>query len=226
MPKSSTNLSQGQDTYRRIVKEIRAGILTPGDRLTETDLANRFGTSRTPVREAIRQLEADGLVVHTPRRGACIRSLGHAEISELYDMRTVLEGAAAQFAARAASDVELCELEAIHDAMTTADNAEDLYLLNRQFHAALLDAARNRFLIKAVVATNKTLSIIGRSTMEDATRAANALTEHADIIAALRARDPEAAGQAMTKHIAAAHQARLRQLRTQQSNDGMFDDPV
>ena len=95
-------LSQGQEAYRRILEEVRVGHLLPGDRLMEVELAKRLGISRTPIREAIRQLESDGVVAHVPRVGASIRRLDHAEISELYDMRAVLEGTAARFAARAA----------------------------------------------------------------------------------------------------------------------------
>lgn len=211
--KTKKNLSQGQEAYQRIVDEIRSGALAPGDRLTETDLAARFGISRTPIREAIRQLEADGLVVHAPRLGATIRSLGHAEISELYEIRALLEAAAAQFAARAASDVEIAELESINQAMAAATDANELYVLNQQFHAALLDCARNRFLVKAVGAILKTFLILGPSTMEEPARAAMALKEHDTILAALRSRDPETAGTAMRLHIEAAHQARLRNFR-------------
>lgn len=214
MPKKTKpERPQGEDAYLRIVAEIRSGKLSPGARITEVDLAQRFGISRTPVREAIRQLEADGLVIHTPRRGASIRSLGHAEISELYDMRAVLEGAAAEFAARAASAVELEELAAIHEAMVSASDAETLYQLNQHFHAGLLDAARNRFLVRAVAAVNKTLLILGRSTMEEGDRAKSALQEHMTILKALSERDDQAAGNAMRAHIAHAHRARLRQLR-------------
>ncbi|MGR3661190.1 MAG: GntR family transcriptional regulator [Paracoccaceae bacterium] len=221
---AKSKLPQGLDAYQRIIGEIRSAVLLPGDRLTETELAARFGISRTPVREAIRQLEADGLVVHTPRRGATIRTLGHAEISELYDMRSVLEGAAAQFAARAASDVELKELEAIHIAMSAATDAEARYVLNQQFHAALLDAARNRFLVKAVGVVNKTLLILGPSTMEEVGRADQALSEHVAILSALKARDPLEAGLAMRSHIEAAHQARLRQFRQNRNKMDLPDD--
>lgn len=74
---------QGQGAYRRLLQDIRAGSLPPGTRLRETELAERLGISRTPVREAIRQLEADGLVIHLPRQGATVRSLDYAEVIEL-----------------------------------------------------------------------------------------------------------------------------------------------
>ncbi|MDJ0995010.1 MAG: GntR family transcriptional regulator [Dinoroseobacter sp.] len=208
--------SQGQDAYVRLLEEIRTGKLTPGDRLLETELAARLGISRTPVREAIRQMEADGLVVHVPRSGARIRTLDYAEVNELYDMRAVLEGTAARLSARAASEVELAELDAINREMEAALNDMDLlYRLNRQFHDALLNTARNRYLSKSVEGLKKTLLILGPSTMEEGERARLAVTEHADLIEALRARDGDKAEAAMRRHIDAAHQVRLRQLRSE-----------
>lgn len=205
---------QGRDAYERLIAEIRTGQLTPGDRLTETDLATRLGISRTPVREAIRALEADGLVDHQPRAGARIRKLDYAEVTELYEMRVVLEGTAARFAARAAYDSELAELEEITEDMAAAhDDPERIYHANRHFHSVLLNAARNRFLIRSVEAVQKTLLILGRSTLEEADRARGAISEHRAILSALRAHDGDAAEAAMRTHIEAAHKARLRQLR-------------
>lgn len=211
---ASPETSQGQDAYQRLIADIRAGVLRPGGRLTETEIARRFGISRTPVREAIRQLESDGLVVHHARVGAVVRALDYAEITELYEMRAVLEATAARFAARAASEVEIAELEAINAEMAgaTADIPQ-LFELNRQFHSVLLNAARNRFLVKSVETVQKTLLILGPSTMEEGGRAAEALDEHAAVLDAIRARDEAAAEMAMRRHIEAAHRARLRQLR-------------
>lgn len=204
--------SQGQDAYGRLLSEIRTGRLKPGDRLTETDLAARLGISRTPVREAIRLLETDGLVTHTPRVGATVRALDYAEVTELYEMRAVLEGTAARFAARAAYDSETAELDAINSEMASA-SPDVLYHLNTRFHAVLLNAARNRFLVRAVQSIQKSLLILGPSTMEETGRAKQAMQEHGAIIAALRAHDGAAAEATMRAHIEAAHRARLRQLR-------------
>src|SRR5690606_5593439 len=85
----------GQIAYRRLLEEIGRGELQPGTRLREVELAERLGISRTPIREAIRQLESDGLVVHLPRQGATVRVLEYSEIMELYEMRAVLEATAA-----------------------------------------------------------------------------------------------------------------------------------
>lgn len=212
-PKSQ-DTSQGQDAYARLLAEIRNGSLRPGDRITETDLATRLGISRTPVREAIRSLEADGLVIHTPRVGASIRALDYAEITELYEMRAILEGSAARFAARAAYDSETSELATINEEMAEAGGAvERLFTLNAQFHAVLLNAARNRFLVRSIQSIQKTLLILGPSTMEEAERASHAVREHEAIIDALRTHDGDAAEAAMRSHIEAAHRVRLRQVR-------------
>ncbi len=209
-----TETSQGQDAYARLLDQIRVGSLRPGDRLTETDLAARLGISRTPVREAIRQLEADGLVIHTPRVGATIRRLDYAEITELYEMRAVLEGTAARFAARGAYDAETAELAAINGEMAAAaGDILRLSALNRQFHAVLLNAARNRFLVRAIQAMQKTLLILSPSTLEEGERATQAIAEHAAIIDALGTHDGTRAEAAMRTHIEAAHRARLGQLR-------------
>ncbi|MFT4783505.1 MAG: DNA-binding GntR family transcriptional regulator [Paracoccaceae bacterium] len=219
--RKSDSPPQGEEAYRALLEEIRTGKLGPNDRLTETDIAARLKISRTPVREAIRLLESDGLVSHVPRVGAAVRSLDYSEIMELYDMRAVLEATAARLAARVASTVELQELAEINCEMSAALHlgADKLYELNRQFHLTLLDAAKNRFLSKAVNGLQKTLLILGPSTLEEAERAAEAQTEHDAIMAALLARDGAAAETAMRVHIEAAHRTRLRVLRARERSE-------
>lgn len=205
---------QGQTAYHRLLDDIRQGSLAPGTRLREQDLARRFGVSRTPIREAIRQLEADGLVIHVPRVGAAVRSLEHAEVMELYEMRAVLEGTAARLAARGAADLELAELASLNEEMRAAgDDAARHYRLNQQFHRALMDAARNRFLSASMAALGRTMLILGPSTLGTPARAVEAVAEHADILEALRQRNADAAERHMRAHIEAAHRERLRQLR-------------
>ena len=204
---------QGQSVYQRLLDEIRLCKLLPGARLRETELAERLGISRTPVREAIRQLEADGLVIHIPRIGATIRTLDYAEVMELYEMRAVLEGTAARMAARAASDIEIAELESLNSEMAQTLVPDRIYALNKMFHLTLLDAAKNRFLVKSINALQKTLLILGPSTLAESERAQLALGEHERVLDALRARDGAAAEVAMRDHIQAAHRVRLRHLR-------------
>jgi DNA-binding GntR family transcriptional regulator len=195
-----TEIPQGRDAYQRLIAEIRAGTLMPGDRLLETELATRLGISRTPVREAIRRLEADGLVNHVPRSGAAIRKLDYSEVTELYEMRVVLETTAARLAARTASEVELSEMEAINAEMGDAP-------------------ARNRYLGHSMRALQKTMLILGPSTMEETGRAAEAIAEHANLLVAMRNRDEARAEAAMREHMLAAHRSRLRQFRERPLKD-------
>lgn len=217
--------SHGRIAYQRVLGQIRSGELRPGDRLTETDLARRLRISRTPVREAIRQLEADGLVTHVPRVGATVRTLDYSEVMELYEMRTVLEATAARMAARAASEIEISGLEEINaDLAGAIGDAPRAYELNRMFHETLAKAAKNRFLIESMGALQKALLILGTSTLADETRAREAVSEHEAVLEALRARDGEMAQARMRTHLEASHRARLRQLRTlPRIEDGMVD---
>ncbi|NOD76862.1 GntR family transcriptional regulator [Ruegeria sp. HKCCD4332] len=212
---------QGNSTYQRLLEEIRDGALLPGDRLREIELSERLGVSRTPVREAIRQLEADGLVTHVPRQGATVRSLDYAEVMELYEMRAVLEGTAARLAARAASDIELDEMDILNDRLAEAGTGPDAAQINRVFHATLLDAAKNRFLAKSMLSLQKALLILGPSQLLDSERAAAAVTEHRRIMAALKARDGASAETEMRAHIQAAQRMRIRAL---QERDRSIDE--
>ncbi|MBY6154201.1 GntR family transcriptional regulator [Vannielia litorea] len=212
--------SQGETTYQRLLDEVRAGRLNPGDRLRETELAERLGVSRTPVREAIRQLEADGIVTHVPRRGAAIRTLGYAEVMELYEMRTVLEGTAARLAARAASDIEIEELIDMNRALEKLGPGPEAFVLNRQFHAALLDAAKNRFLARSIAGLHKSLMILGPTTLTEPDRATEAVKEHEEVLEALQARDGIRAEAAMRAHIEMAQRVRVRALRARPPVEG------
>lgn len=210
---NEAELPQGQSVYRHLLEKIRRGDLLPGVRLRETELAEHLGISRTPVREAIRLLEADGLVVHLPRQGATVRGLDYAEVIELYEMRAVLEGTAARLAARVALDLELRELLALNDELANTPAGPQAQDLNLLFHRTLIDAARNRFLLKSVRTLQKTLLILGPTTLSDPARANQAVAEHAAVLSALQARDGDAAEQAMRAHVAAALSSRIRGMR-------------
>jgi len=218
---SVADLPQGQNAYDRLLEDIRLGALLPGARLREVELAARLGISRTPVREALRRLEADGLVEHLPRQGASLRRLGYAEVMELYEMRAVLEGTAARLAARAASDLELHELSEINAAMIASDAPTEIARLNRQLHTSLINAAKNRYLQSAIGAMARTLLILGQSTLYDPDRSTSAAQEHDLLLRALHARDGERAEELMRAHIEAAHRIRLRQLRAAGLMDGI-----
>ncbi|MGI3170300.1 GntR family transcriptional regulator [Pseudooceanicola sp. C21-150M6] len=202
---------EGASVYERLVAALRRGDIRPGARLMEVELAARFETSRTPVREALRRLEAEGLITHVPRAGATVRRLDYAEIVELYEMRAVIEGTAARLAARVASAVEIAALTEINHALRGARGSEAA-ALNRQFHRQMLEAARNRFLSRSAETLELTMSILGPSTLEDEARAEAAQAEHALVLEALVARDGAAAEMAMRAHLEGAQGQRLRQI--------------
>ncbi|WP_170482207.1 GntR family transcriptional regulator [Ruegeria arenilitoris] len=209
---------QGSSAYQRLLDEIRNGALLPGDRLREVELSNRIGVSRTPVREAIRNLEADGLVSHIPRLGATVRKLEYAEVMELYEMRAVLEGTAARLAARAASEVEMSELAHLNEQLAQAGTGPEATRINRVFHDTLLDAAKNRFLSKSMLSLQKALLILGPSQLLDSERAEEAVTEHRRVMSALLERDGAAAEAEMRAHIQTAQRIRIRALQKRNRN--------
>jgi len=198
------------DTLRTMILD---GAFSPGDRITEAELTRRFGISRTPVREALRRLEAQGLLVHEPHRGVVVASLDPGAVAELYVMREILDGAAAALAARHATDTEIDAMgRQVARDRSIAGDPERLAASNRAFHAAVHLAAHNRFLVKAAQALAEALALLGPTTLSVPGRAAVAIEEHGCLVAALRDRDPERARQAAGAHIRAAFAARLSQM--------------
>ena len=204
--------SRGEAAYRRLFDAIRNGVLLPGARVREIEIAERFGISRTPVREAIRRLEAEGLIVHVPRQGAVIKQMEQREVIELYEMRAVLEGTAARMAAQHASEIELSELQELNALLREADQAQAAEI-NRRFHHYLYEAAKNRYLLKSVTALSNALAVLGGTTMKAEGRVGEAHEEHQSILTAIGKRDADAADQAARTHIINAQRIRMRLLR-------------
>jgi DNA-binding GntR family transcriptional regulator len=205
------DLSQGEIAYQKLLSAIRAGDFKPGDRLRETDVATRLSLSRTPVREALRRLEADGIVEHRARIGAVIRTLDHAEVVELYEMRTVLERTAAELAARHAVPAEIDILEDLNAQIGKAiDDPARAAAINHDFHRSIYAATRNRFLLESARALNNALMLLGPTTLADAERITTVCDQHAVIIAAIRVGDVAAAGAAATTHLETSLRHRLK----------------
>lgn len=211
---------QGEQAYQRLIEAIAGGELLPGTRLRETELSDRLGLSRTPVREALRALEADGLVQHQPRHGAIVRQLDHAEVMELYEMRAVLEGTAARLAARMASEIEIQALRSLNSEFSEAGDPRTAAEFNRQFHDTLVGASRNRFLLRSVEGLRKTMLILGATTMSIESRVEEAAAEHAEVISALEDRDGQRAERVMRSHIETAQLSRLRLRSLEQAAAG------
>ena len=180
--------------YEKLFHAIEIGEIEPGERLLEIELAKRFGVSRTPIREAIRKLESEGIIQHLPRVGAVVRHLGQPEIVELYEMRIVLEATAAEMAAQHASSAELATLDALNSDMLDASaNPNTVAQVNRQFHFCIVEAARNQFLTHCYHDLSNALMLLGKTTLDTKQRIDHVYSQHADIIIALRERDGIAA---------------------------------
>lgn len=210
----ASNVSRGQAAYVQLKEAIQSGSLAPGTRVREAEIAERFGISRTPAREALRRLESKGLISIVPHQGAVISSLDHQQTMELYDLREILEGSAAAFAARHASVAEIEELaELVASEPPFADQPERLANLNRVFHATLYRAAHNRFLERALLGLRDSMALLGGTSLRASGRYETAHAEHQTIIEALNNRDENRAETAARAHIRNAQRARLKLIR-------------
>ena len=200
--------------YEKLFHAIEIGEIGPGERLLEIELAKRFGVSRTPIREAIRKLESEGIIQHLPRVGAVVRHLGQPEIVELYEMRIVLEATAAEMAAQHASSAELATLDALNSDMLDASaNPNTVAQVNRQFHFCIVEAARNQFLTHCYHDLSNALMLLGKTTLDTKQRIDHVYSQHADIITALRKRDGTTAANAMKNHMETSLTHRLKAYR-------------
>ena len=206
-------MSQGEAAYHRLYEAIRSGNFRPGDRLREIEVAERLALSRTPVREALRKLESDGIVEHRPRLGAVIRILTPSEVVELYEMRLVLERTAAQMAAKHANAAEIDLLNDINEQIAAlGDDTQQAAALNQDFHHRIYLAGRNRFLMASARGLNNALMLLGPTTLDDQARIKTVSVQHARIIKAIRAGDQTAAGDAAEAHLQTSLRHRLKGL--------------
>lgn len=206
--------NQALSCYRELIQRLQSRVVAPGDYLREQQLAEEFGISRTPVREALRKLETEGLLVSESRLGMKVRALDYSEVMELYEVREVHERAVARIAAVKATEIELLELKDIQTALEKAKNKSGkMAALNQQFHFALLQMAKNRFLTQAVGSMQRSMLVLGPSTLNDSKRADTAIKEHRSLIRALEKRDADKAESIMGTHLRNAQRSRIRQYQ-------------
>lgn len=170
-------------------QDILTNRLLPGDRLDETRLAERFGISRTPVREALSQLAASGLVEIRRNRGATVTRLGLAELVEMFEVMAELEGMCGRLAAQRASEQELTALQEAHEDCArhaAAGQSDDYYKANMAFHEAIYRASHNRFLAAETVRLRNRLSPYRRLQLRRRNRLTESFAEHESIVAAIR----------------------------------------
>ena len=198
-------MSKRAETLRDALEEdILTGVLAPGERLEEVALARRFGVSRTPIREALLQLSAAGLVETRPRRAAVVAEIGPRQLHEMFEVMAELEGMCARLAARRATAEDLAAIAAAQEACRAAlgrGSSDAYYYENEVFHERVRAAAGNRFLLEQAGALQKRLRPYRRLQLRARHRVEASFREHEAIVAAIAGSDPERAEDAMRAHV-------------------------
>ena len=201
-----------ETAYRALRDAIQDGVLNPGQRIREIDLSDWLKVSRTPVREALRHLQSEGMIERTAD-GLAVVSLDLSAIAELYDLRESLEGTAAALAARHADPTEITVLQSLIEGHRQGpSDARAQTQQNTLFHVQLYRAAHNRFLLKSLQGLRDSLVLLGPTTLALPARADVAWTEHEEIVAAIASHDPVRAEAAARSHIRAGYKERVRAL--------------
>ncbi|WP_251447656.1 MULTISPECIES: GntR family transcriptional regulator [unclassified Microbacterium] len=196
--------------YDGIRELILTNALPANEPLVETALAEQFGVSRTPIRDALRRLEQDGLVERFGR-GVRVRELSPEEILEIYEVRETLEAAAARAAANRRTELDLSRLAAIHEEMLAlGENLDERVALNNRFHETLWQASHNSTLQESIGRLIMRLRRHPHTTLEYPGRWERVLTEHQEMLDAIRDREADRAAEIATVHMSAARDVRLR----------------
>lgn len=183
---------------------IATGELAPGSALDEAMLVERYAVSRTPVREALIQLAAEGLVELRPRRGAVVAQATPQRLVEMFEVMAELEAMCARLAARRAADADIAAIEAAHERCRGAAERRDpdaYFYCNEAFHRSLYDSAHNAFLAEQAQALQRKLRPYRRLQLRVRHRLQRSFEEHQGIVDAIRAGDPDRAASAVRSHV-------------------------
>lgn len=204
-----TKTSQ-KDAYGLLIEAIDLGEFKPGDRLVESELADRFGVSRTPIREALQRLETQSLLTRDGR-SLIVSSLDHNQLAELYVVRAELEGLAAKLAAQHAAEEEVHLLrKMVENDRLLVNDPSQLARANRRFHRQLHLASHNRYLVQQLNLVHQSMALMETTSLAVEGRSELALNEHDAIVRAIEARDGTAAQAALKDHISKAFVTRLK----------------
>lgn len=205
-----TNNKPPKDAYDMILEAIDVGIYGPGDRLVESDLADQFGMSRTPIREALQRLETQSMLMRDGR-SLIVASLDHTQLAELYVVRAELEGLAASLAAQHAAPEEIRVLREMvrHDREIIGDPGQ-LSRANRRFHKQIHLASHNRYLIRQLDLVHRSMALLASTSLAADGRGKEALDEHLKIVEAIEQRDGQTADKLLKDHLSHAFETRLK----------------
>lgn len=185
-------------------EEILTGHWRPGDRLEEAMLAERYSVSRTPIREALLQLSASGLIERRPRRGAVVAEIGPRKLMEMFDVMAELEAMCARLAARRITCESMQKIIDVHETCGRACESSDInsyYYENEVFHAMVRQAGRNDFLMEQAEILQKRLKPYRRMQLRARDRVRASYQEHGAIVAAIANGDADAASREMRGHV-------------------------
>lgn len=205
-----TRPNEPKDAYDLILNAIDIGIYRPGDRLVESELADRFGVSRTPVREALQRLETQAMLTRDGR-SLIVSSLDHNQMAELYEVRAELEGLAAKLAAKHASIEEIKVLYSmISEDRKYLGSPRELSIANRRFHRQIHLASRNRYLVQQLEMVHRSMALLAETSLAADGRGEMALAEHLAIVQAIEKGDTASAEQRLKDHLSFAFETRLK----------------
>jgi DNA-binding GntR family transcriptional regulator len=191
--------------YEEVAELLRQRIfsreLTPGSWIDELKLAEEYGISRTPLREALKVLATEGLVTMKVRRGAYVTEVSERDLADVYHLLALLESDAAGVVAAQATPAQLKELQSLHDELEkAAGNRERFFEINEAFHMRLLEIANNRWRDQMVADLRKVMKLNRHNSLLKSGRIEESLAEHRAIMQAMAARDADATAQRMREH--------------------------
>jgi DNA-binding GntR family transcriptional regulator len=222
----------GDVAYEQIRQAIVEGRYRPGQRLIEQRIGEEFSFSRTPVREALRRLEAEGLLTSEPNRGARVRQLTSDDIADLYELRARLEALAAELAAERADEDEVAALSdavAAFEAAIPPDGVPDVECIrrlsgaNQAFHAGVMDAAHHAHLARMVERTIDSPLVFEAFRQFEPGEFERSALFHGMIRDAIAAREPKRAGRLMTEHILQGRDLLLSKLEHGDTAEALLD---
>lgn len=199
-----------QEVAERLRQRIFAHELTPGTWVDEQKLAEQYGISRTPLREALKVLASEGLVVLKPRRGCYVTELSPQDLDDIFPIMALLEGRATHEALSKATDEDIAALDGIHARLEDSareDRIPDFFEANQEFHKRIQELSDNRWLLSVIQDLRKVLKLSRMHSLSLEGRLQQSLDEHRAIMAAIRKRDIAQAERFMHDHILSGREA-------------------